>query len=104
MASDLRVTPIRNSTGLLNRQFRADCTFRHESGFWQNFAMTSPKSLYMKNAANKLCFPMVTHTAYFGTLFGSYGLLNSGYGADQILDRLVIQVIDQVFGPQEGQI
>jgi hypothetical protein len=29
--------------------------------------------------------------------------LKSGYGADQIVDRLGIQVFDQVFGPQEVQ-
>jgi hypothetical protein len=56
----------------------------------------------MKSAVNKLSFPLVTHTAYFNTRFGSYGLLKSGYSANQILDRLDIQVIDQVLGPQDG--
>jgi hypothetical protein len=52
----------------------------------------------MKNADNELSFPLVTHTAYFDTWFGRYGLLKSGYGADQVLDRLRIQVIGQVLG------
>jgi hypothetical protein len=61
--------------------------------------MTFPETLYTKNA--ELRFSPVTHTAYVDTRFGHYRLLNSGYNADQILDRLDIQVIDQVFGPQE---
>jgi hypothetical protein len=75
--------------------------FQHESGFWWNFALTSPEALYIKNVANELSFPLVTHTTCFNTRFGHYGFLKSGYGARQILDRLGIQMIDQVFGPQE---
>jgi hypothetical protein len=59
-----------------------DLTFRHKSEFWQNFIMTSPKTLYMKNAVNEHRFMLVTHTAYFDTRFCCYGLLNSGYGAE----------------------
>jgi hypothetical protein len=65
--------------------------------------MTSLETFYTKNAINELRFPLVTHMAYFNTRFGRYGILKTGYSADQILDRLDIQVIDQVFGPQEGQ-
>jgi hypothetical protein len=65
--------------------------------------MTSPKTLYTKNTINELSFSPVTHTSYFDTRFGRYGFLKSGYGADQILDRLIIQVIDQVLGPQEAR-
>jgi hypothetical protein len=65
-----------------------DRTFRHKSGSWQNFAMTSPDTLYMKNAVNKYRFPLVTHMAYFDTRFGCYGHLKSVYSAGQILDRL----------------
>jgi hypothetical protein len=42
----------------------ADLTFRHKSGFWQNFAMTSPETLCMKNVFNEHNFPLVTYTAY----------------------------------------
>jgi hypothetical protein len=30
-----------------------DLTFWHKSEFWQNFTMTSPKTLYTKNAVNE---------------------------------------------------
>jgi hypothetical protein len=62
--------------------------------------MTSPETLYTKITINELSFPLVTHTAYFKTRFGSYGLLKSGYDAEQILD---IQVIDQVLRPHEAR-
>jgi hypothetical protein len=52
--------------------------------------MTSLETLHMKNAVKELRFPLITHMAYFHTQFGPYGLLKSGYGADQILDRLNI--------------
>jgi hypothetical protein len=51
----------------------------------------------------ELSFPLVTRTTYFDTQFGRYRLLKSGYGAEQILDRLDIQVIYQVLRPQEAQ-
>jgi hypothetical protein len=35
--SNSRVTVVRNSTGLLNRKFWADYTFRHMSGFSKKF-------------------------------------------------------------------
>jgi hypothetical protein len=57
-------------------------TFRHKLGFWQNFAMTSPETLYTKNVVNELSFPLVTHTAHFDIRFGSYRFLNSGYDAE----------------------
>jgi hypothetical protein len=44
--------------------------------------MTSPETLYTKNAINELSFQLVTHTAYFDIRFGSYGILNSGYDAE----------------------
>jgi hypothetical protein len=57
-------------------------TFWHKSGFWQNFAMMFPKTLYMKNSVNELRFTPVTHTAYSDTRFCCYGFLNSGHGAE----------------------
>jgi hypothetical protein len=44
--------------------------------------MTSPETLYTKNAANKHRFPLVTHTAYFDTRFGRYGFLKTEQGAE----------------------
>jgi hypothetical protein len=39
--------------------------------------MTSPETLHMKNVANELRFPLVTHMARFDIRFGRYGILNS---------------------------
>jgi hypothetical protein len=64
--------------------------------------MISLETLYMKISVTKLSFPLVTHTAYFDTRFGHYGLLKLGYGAEQILDRLDMQVIDQVLRAEEA--
>jgi hypothetical protein len=64
--------------------------------------MTSPETLYMKNAVNELHLSPVTHMADFDKRLGRYGFFKSGYSADQILDRLDLQVIDQVFGPREA--
>jgi hypothetical protein len=63
--------------------------------------MTSLDTLHTKSAVNELSFLLATHMSYFNTGFGRYGLLKSGYGTDQILDR---QVIDQVFRTLEVQI
>jgi hypothetical protein len=56
----------------------------------------------MKNVVNKVSFLLVTHMTCFDTRFGCYRFLKSGYSADPVLDRLGIQVFDQVFGPQGG--
>jgi hypothetical protein len=58
------------------------------------------RNFVYENAINELRFLLVTHTAYFDTRFGRYGPLKLGYGADQVLDRLDMQVMHQVFGPQ----
>jgi hypothetical protein len=50
--------------------------------------MTFPETLYMKNAVNEHSFTPVSHMAYSDTRFGRYGFLNSGYGAELILDRM----------------
>jgi hypothetical protein len=77
----------------LNRvtEFRrnwADLTFRHKSGFWQNFAMTFPETLHTKNDINEHSFTSLTHMAYSDTRFDRYGFLKSGYGAELILERM----------------
>jgi RNA:NAD 2'-phosphotransferase (TPT1/KptA family) len=50
--------------------------------------MTSLENSDMKNVAKKLSFLLVTHTTHFNIRFGRCGFLNSGYGAELILDRL----------------
>jgi hypothetical protein len=65
--------------------------------------MTSPETLYMKNAVNELSFPLVAHRAYFDTRSGHYRFLKSGYSADQILIRLDVHVLDQVLGHKKGK-
>jgi hypothetical protein len=65
--------------------------------------MNSQETLYIKNIVNELRFPLVTHTTCFDTRFGRYGFFKSGFSADQVLDRLDIQVLGQVFGPHELQ-
>jgi hypothetical protein len=69
--------------------FLADHTFLYKTGFWQNFAMSSPETSYTKNVTNKLMFLVVTHTTHFDIWFAGYRFLKSGYGAELILDRLM---------------
>jgi hypothetical protein len=57
----------------------------------------------MKNVINELSFLLVTHTTYFNTRFGRYGILKSGYHADQILDRLGIQAKIQFLGHKKHE-
>jgi small neutral amino acid transporter SnatA (MarC family) len=63
--------------------------------------MVSPEHSYTKNVANELIFLVVTHMNCFDIWFGCYGILKSGSCSWQILDRLGIQVLDQVFGLQD---
>jgi hypothetical protein len=65
--------------------------------------MSSIETLNIKISVNELSSPLVTHTSYFDTRFSSNRLLKSDYSTDQILDRLGIQVTNQVLGPQEAQ-
>jgi hypothetical protein len=64
--------------------------------------MTSPETSYTKNVTNELIFLLVTHMTCFDIRFGRYGYLKSGFSARQILDSLGIQLLGQVFGPQDG--
>jgi hypothetical protein len=45
--------------------------------------------LYTENFINEHSFLLVTHMAYFDTLFDRQGLLKSGYGVELILDKLL---------------
>jgi hypothetical protein len=66
--------------------------------FLAKFLHDLPETLNTKIAVNELKFPLVTHTVYSNTQFDSYRLLKSGHGAEQILDRLDIQVNSQILG------
>jgi hypothetical protein len=50
----------------------------------------------MKLAINKLRFLLVTHMTDSNARFDSYGILNSGQGAEHFLERLDIPPNDQV--------
>jgi hypothetical protein len=58
--------------------------------------MTSPETWYKRNTVKEHNFLLVTHMTYFDTRFGRYWLLKSGYDADQILDRLDIELKSQI--------
>jgi hypothetical protein len=60
--------------------------------------MTFPETLNTKVAVNEVSFPLVTHTVYSGAWFDSYGILNSGRGVKNFLDRLGKPANDQVLG------
>jgi hypothetical protein len=87
---------------LLNQNFWVDLTFLYKSDFWQKNSMSSPDTLYTKIVANELSFLPVTHTTCFGIRFDRYEFFKSGFNIGQILARLVIQVLGQVFEPQGG--
>jgi hypothetical protein len=78
--------------------FLADHTFLYKTSFWQNIAMTSPETSYMKNVTNKLSFLLITHMTHFNIRFGRYGILNSYFSSGQV----GLQVFGQVSGPQNG--
>jgi hypothetical protein len=65
--------------------------------------MTSPKTLYTKDVVNKLSFLLVTHMTCFNKQVGCYAFLKSGFNADQVLDRLDIQVLGQFLGHKMGE-
>jgi hypothetical protein len=50
--------------------------------------MTFPETLNTKVADSELSFPLVTHMTFSDARFGSYGILKSGRGAENFLDRL----------------
>jgi hypothetical protein len=84
-------------------EFWADWTFWSKSGFWQNFAMTFPEILNTKVADSELRFPLVTHMAFSDARFGSYGILKSGWGAENFSDRLCRPVNNQVLRAEDAQ-
>jgi hypothetical protein len=65
--------------------------------------MTFPETLNTKVSYNELSFPLVTHMAYYDARFGSYGILKSGRGAENFLDRLCRPVKDQVLRAEDAR-
>jgi hypothetical protein len=65
--------------------------------------MTFPENLNTKVADNDLSFSLVTHMAYSNARFGNYGILKSGRGAENFLDRLCRPVNDQVLRAEDAQ-
>jgi hypothetical protein len=84
-------------------EFWADWILWSKSGFWQNIAMTFPETLNTKVSDSKLSFPLVTHMAFSNARFGSYGILKSGRGAENFLDRLCRPVNNQVLRAEDAQ-
>jgi hypothetical protein len=72
--------------------------FLQKSGFWWNFAMTSPEILYTKNFTNELNFLLVTHMSCFNIWFGRYSISKSGSSSGQILDRMVYRCFIRFLG------
>jgi hypothetical protein len=65
--------------------------------------MTFPETLNTKVSDNDLSFPLVTHMAYSDARFGSYGILKSGRGAENFLDRLCRPANDQVLSAEDAR-
>jgi hypothetical protein len=63
--------------------------------------MTSLETLNTKVAINELVFPLVTHMVYYNARFDSYGILKSGRGAENSLDRLGRLANNQVLGKED---
>jgi hypothetical protein len=75
----------------------------YKTGFWQNFAMTSPETSYMKNVTNELSFLLVTHTTRFNIRFGRYGVLKSCFSSGQVMDRLDGKCFIRFLGHKMGE-
>jgi hypothetical protein len=50
--------------------------------------MTFLETLHMKNVANELSFPLVTHMTHFNIRFGCYSILKSYFSSGHIMNRL----------------
>jgi hypothetical protein len=66
--------------------------------------MTFPETLNTKVAINELRFLLVTHSAYSDAHFDSNGILKSGRGAENFLDRLGRPANDQVLRAVDARI
>jgi hypothetical protein len=65
--------------------------------------MTSLETLNTKVAVNELIFLLVTHTVYSDARFDSYGILKSGWGAENFLGRLDRPVNNQVLRAEDAR-
>jgi hypothetical protein len=65
--------------------------------------MTTPETLYTKNAVNELSFLLVTHTDYFDIRFGCYGFLNLGYGAELFWTAWTLEQNPSFKGPKMSE-
>jgi hypothetical protein len=65
--------------------------------------MTFPENLNTKVTDNELSFPLVTHMTYSDARFGNYGILKSGRGAENFLDRLCRPANGQVLRAEDAQ-
>jgi hypothetical protein len=65
--------------------------------------MTFPETLNTKVAVSELSFPLVTHMAYSDARFDSYGILNSGRGAENFLDKLCRPANNQVLRAEDAR-
>jgi hypothetical protein len=63
--------------------------------------MTFSETLYTKDVANEPSVLLVTHTTSFNIHLSRYEFLKLDFAAEQILDRLTIQALDEIFGPQD---
>jgi hypothetical protein len=61
-----------------------------------------PETLNIKVAINELIFLLVTHMVYSDAQFDSYGILISGRGAENFLDRLDRSTNNQVLGAEDA--
>jgi hypothetical protein len=65
--------------------------------------VTFLETLNTKVFDNELIFLLVTHMAYSDAWFGSYGILKSGQGAENFLDKLCRPANDQVLRAEYAQ-
>jgi hypothetical protein len=65
--------------------------------------MTFPETLNTKVVDKEHSFPLVTHMSYSDARFGSYGILKSGQGAENFLDRLCRPANDQVLRAEDAR-
>jgi hypothetical protein len=65
--------------------------------------MTFLETLNTKVADSELSFPLVSHMVYSDARFGTYGILKSGRGAENFLDRLCRPANDQVLRAEDAR-
>jgi hypothetical protein len=65
--------------------------------------MTSLETLNTIVSVNELIFPLVSHTVYSDARFDSYGILKSGSGPEDFLDRLHRPMNDQVLRAEDAR-